>query len=154
MKKYRKSRNFPRQTDPKICVKCGPPALPDKMFGQSPYHSEGRQPICRVCIHKKKNNRDGKYTGHDYLRIEKEQGGHCKFYDPENPCENSGKRNTGLHIDHNHNIGKMRRLLCHYHNRRVVGMFDKLTDKEIYALLEYTGKWDAVLNVSKNAQSD
>ena len=66
-KEYRKSRNYPRQTYPKVCKNCGPPELPDRMFTSSPYHRDGRETRCNVCMHKKTYNPEGQYTAHDYL---------------------------------------------------------------------------------------
>ena len=143
-REYRQSRNFPRKKYPKVCTNCGPPKLPDDMFGKSPYHEDGREPRCRVCIHKKSYNPDGSYTAHDYLRVKKAQKGRCRFDHHDYPCK-SGE----LQIDHDHDTGEMRGLLCHDHNRMIVGRIDTLSPKEIHELLEYTGKLRGVLNAAR-----
>ena len=149
-KEYRQNRNFPRQTDPKECAKCGPPLLPDSMFHGDSYFVDGREPRCIVCIHKKSHNPDGKYTGHDYLRIEQEQGGYCRFYlfDGEG-CWNSDEADKRLHIDHDHETGEIRALLCHNHNRRVVSLFDKLSPDQLCEILKYTGKLSGVIETAR-----
>ena len=144
---YRQSRNFPRQNHPKVCANCGPPKLPNWMFGNSPYHTDGLEPRCKVCIHKKSHNRDGDYTGHDYLRVHKKQGGRCRFYHHAYPCNDTG--NGGLHIDHDHDTGEMRGLLCLDHNRTIIGRIEDLAPKEVYELLEYTGKLSGVLREAR-----
>ena len=72
---YRQSRNFPRQNHSKVCKRCGPPKLPGWMFGNDRRREDGRESRCKVCSHKKQHNPNGKYTGHDYVRVYKEQGG-------------------------------------------------------------------------------
>ena len=150
-KEYRKTRNFPRQTDPKVCSNCGPPALPDAMFYADSYHTDGREPRCIVCIHKKSHNPDGNYTGHDYLRMEQEQGGHCRFYfiDGEG-CSDIDYDDKGLHIDHDHESGEIRGLLCHNHNRRIVSLFDRLSPEQLCEILRYTDKLFGVIENAKD----
>lgn len=46
----------------------------------------------------------------DYERMAKEQGGKCKICDKKPKKRKLGHRN--LHIDHNHDNGKVRGLLC------------------------------------------
>ena len=43
----------------------------------------------------------------------------------------------------------MRGLLCHDHNRMIVGRIEDLNPKEIYELLEYTGKLSGVLREAR-----
>ena len=146
-KDYRSTRNFPRQTDPKVCSNCGPPALPDTMFYADSYHTDGREPRCTVCIHKKSHNPNGNYSGHDYPRIEQEQRGYCRFYfiDGEG-CSDIDSADKGLHIDHDHNSGEIRGLLCHNHNRRIVSLFDRLSPEQLCEMLEYTDKLSGVVD--------
>ena len=153
-KDYRKTRNFPRQTDPKVCNNCGLPALPDRMFKSDPYHKDGREPRCVVCLHKKSYNPDGTYTGHDYLRIEQEQGGHCQFYSIDSGgCSDMDSADKALHIDHD--SGKIRGLLCHNHNRRVVSLFDRLSPEQLCEILRYTDKLSGVIdNARYESDSD
>ena len=53
-------------------------------------------------------------TIEDYVRIYNEQGGKCSICGKQ---ESEFKRK--LHIDHNHNTGKFRGLLCHYCNTAI-----------------------------------
>jgi hypothetical protein len=129
LKKYRESRRHLRKSNPpaqdgiKVCKKCG--AGKDVAeFQANSRCADGRSIYCRFCTsivnHKYKEKDKIKGTAYrlriafnltleDRQRMKDEQGGVCAV------CGNAkgGQSGDGLVVDHDHDSGKVRALLCH-----------------------------------------
>lgn len=125
----------------KICVKCKKewPADTDH-FRVNRKYKDGLDRRCKVCVkqyfknyyrkHKEKWAKNGrlnrllkKYgmTEVEYNQMFEEQGGVCKIC-KEFPID--GPTNSGLCVDHDHETGKIRGLLCHKCNG-ALGILEK-----------------------------
>ncbi len=119
----------------KTCAQCGK-LFPISMFTNYAQSSDGKHSWCRDCKQKKaclynarpdeqqkiraRNlKRNYGITPQDYDRLYESQKGMCFL------CGRAGKRTglrEGLAVDHNHQTGKIRGLLCNTCNR-ALGLF-------------------------------
>ena len=97
----------------KPCTKCGAEKELEEFFRDS-RRKDGRKSCCKECtpqdpIAKRASHYKSTYgiTIEDYDRMLAEQGGKCAICPRTNPV-NGGR----FHVDHDHNTGKIRGLLC------------------------------------------
>lgn len=110
---------------------------PIKEFGLKSQRKDGHDTYCRDCNNIREQIKGTKQqrpplSREEYNRKLQEQGGVCAI------CKTPPKRRR-LHIDHNHQTGQIRDLLCHNCNL-AFGMMRE-DPKHIKALLAYAEKW-------------
>ena len=97
----------------KQCTKCHI-EKPINEFYKHKQQKDGRQPRCKVCYYKPKEqasrNLKSRYgiSLEDYDRMLEDQGGCCKVCGTDDPGGGRGR----FQVDHNHTTGKVRGLLC------------------------------------------
>lgn len=121
-------------------------------FHKSGISKNGRNSNCKICHHKKviewrKNNRQKTHvysrtaglksrygiTDNDFNNMVKKQDNKCLICN-EVPRRDKAFQTWNLHVDHCHNTGKVRGLLCHLCNR-ALGLFRERIDLVEKALL-------------------
>ncbi len=132
--KYDKQRLFQKQhPGQKECIKCGKIKYLAR-FNVHKTASDGHRNICKKCQniysqnhHKKKkialrNHNLEKFglTHDDYLQMFENQDGKCAICQTDDP----GKGLKNFNIDHDHNTGKNRALLCRHCNTALGGFKD------------------------------
>lgn len=110
------------------CNKCGR-VLSSEMFIKNKRNSSGRDPTCKEChnaklVNKKKYLRKYRMSIKDYNRLLAKQGGRCAI------C--GVMVADTLHVDHCHETGRVRGLLCRNCNFGL-GMFEDQYDRLIKA---------------------
>jgi len=114
-----------------ICIKCGP--KPRSHFTKNKKHKNGLQSKCKKCANEdaklryKKDNGDKmswnmrKYrygiTKNDFMKLKDKQFGLCTI------CYEKLPEDKKIHVDHDHETGKVRGLLCPRCNI-AVGIFE------------------------------
>lgn len=111
----------------KKCSKCGI-VKPKELFSIGRRYLDGRTSWCKECFKKYRESDNGKIQKlkycikrhynlelEEYTKIMIEQNGVCAI------CGSSGGDSRGgrLHVDHNHNTGKVRGLLCGNCNKAI-----------------------------------
>ena len=92
----------------KTCTKCGLEKPPTE-FRKAKLGKDGLSANCKTCHASDAMKRNYGITIEDYDRMFKEQGGVCKICGTDNPGKGKGR----FSIDHNHETGKVRGLLCY-----------------------------------------
>lgn len=126
--KYDKQRLFQEKyPGQKECIKCGKIKYLAR-FNVHKTASDGHRNVCKKCQaryasnhHKKtkialRNHNLGKFglTQDDYLQMLKDQDGKCMICGTDQPHPSPRFKNFA--VDHDHETGKNRALLCHYCN--------------------------------------
>lgn len=148
----------------KVCSRCQEPKSLDQ-FGNRSSAADGLSYWCKPCTnsHMAKRHKEGKsqewkkrnpekakevqrraifkmkygITLEEYEALLKKQNGICAIC--KEPCR-SGRR---LCVDHNHETGQVRGLLCVYCNRNIVGIIDTSKELVMRALKYVDGEVDA-----------
>jgi len=92
----------------KTCTKCGLEKA-DTEFRKSKLGKNGLSASCKTCHASDAMQRTYGITIGDYDRMFVKQSGVCKICGTDNPGTNKGR----FAIDHNHETGKVRGLLCY-----------------------------------------
>lgn len=93
----------------KQCKNCRE-VKPLSEFHPSPKNRGGVKPQCKVCYRKKQIEYRFKLTGEAHGKLLDKQDGRCAI------C---GRSNRKLHVDHDHDTGAVRGLLCGPCNRSI-----------------------------------
>jgi Recombination endonuclease VII len=120
----------------KQCIKCEE-SLPLESFVKDKRNKDGRGARCRSCTYASKQynpERQRRYklkhfygiTPDEYSRLLDEQGGVCQICKCP-PEENGAKNLQALRVDHCHETGKIRGLLCHNCNVAIGHLGDNLS---------------------------
>lgn len=99
----------------KICKSCGR-LLPDTEFTK-------KQSICKYCRRTKRMYQNYEITDEQYIQMWKDQKGKCKLCGKE-------LKDKYLDIDHDHQTGRVRGLLCRGCNLMLDEMFEKNVKEE------------------------
>ena len=124
----------------KICTKCGTEKDLEE-FALHPKGKQGRNPACRQCLNLAATERYERVTRNtnllrsygisldDYTALLKKQNYKCAV------CLREYTTQRKLVVDHDHETGKIRGLLCHYCNRGLGLLGD--TRESVERVLEY-----------------
>lgn len=135
----------------KTCRACGVEKSVEE-FSPSPEGNLGRHSYCRSCYNMRYNARyqlRRRYgmTVEDYNRMLAAQGGCCSICGATDP----GGRNKRFCVDHDHDTGRVRALVCHSCNL-LVGWLEKKGRPTLKQALNYLdrhaliGRIEALLN--------
>lgn len=129
------------ESSEKFCPNCKQTKPIDK-FHKNKYRYDGRQSYCAECLKilrrttQRKSDLLRKFniTDTEYDQLLENQDGKCAI------CGNTNRSGNRLAVDHNHDTGEVRELLCHRCNTGI-GLFEDNSD-----LLErarnYLTKWE------------
>jgi len=121
-------RKRPSLTDYKRCSQCKICKLRDKDFAH-----KGLSGICKLCHNDAKRLKTYGITGEEFRKMVDLQGGVCRI------CNGKQKNNRSLAVDHCHETGKNRGLLC---NRCNMGLGYFKDDATLMLLaIEYLKKY-------------
>ena len=109
----------------KPCLACKL-VKPLASFPRDKSRARGRHPYCKVCSRDKRLQRTYGTTNQDYEMLLKQQSGCCALCGAEQP----GGNNKHFDIDHDHETGVVRGLLCSYCNYRLVGAVEQRLKKQ------------------------
>lgn len=125
----------------KLCRECGlPKALGD--FHKAPLNRDGRSNLCKEC-HVLKclwYSRLRKYgiSEHEYFELLDAQDRRCAICGTDDPGKGKDKL-TGWPVDHNHETGEVRGLLCNDCNT-VIGRFNDNIERLMSAVRYLKGE--------------
>jgi hypothetical protein len=107
------------QHEPQVCVACGKSYIPKHLKAKAAFCS----PACKQDERKASGRQRELYLQRnygigaaDYDRILAEQGGGCALCGVKPEDLTAGRYRTYLHVDHCHDTGRVRGLLCPDHN--------------------------------------
>lgn len=137
----------------KTCVKCGT-LKPIEKFNKCKSHSDGLASWCKQCNsehckmyldHRRNLKMQKAYgiTGLDKLDMIDKQKGCCAI------CSKKFKGYSGynIHVDHDHDNGKVRGILCNTCNL-AVGQLEKIILPNHMAFMNYLHKWEIKHNAT------
>lgn len=104
----------------KLCVACKH-VKPLASFSRDKSRTQGCHPYCKICSRDKRLQHAYGATSQDYAVLLKQQNGRCALCNTKQP----GKNRKYFDIDHNHETGAIRGLLCSYCNYRIVGIVEQ-----------------------------
>ena len=133
----------------KTCVKCNTPRLHDD-FSKDKNRKDGLYVYCKICMrtwsreYRLRKPREAKHSEIKYkygITIDQynkklfEQGNCCAICGTDKP----GGGHENLYVDHDHNTGKVRGLLCRNCNLMLGHAFDKIEILE--SGISYINRW-------------
>lgn len=106
-----------RDTEGRKYCRKGDHWLPVEAFGLSSWTSDGVRATCRTCVRPARRQAERRHhlkslygiTEEDYKALLLAQGGSCAICGTDRPGGNGA---PSMHVDHCHNTGRIRGLLC------------------------------------------
>jgi hypothetical protein len=114
-----RATNCPRCRTRKICKQCQR-GLPLEAFNLNRLSADGRQWTCKECKSEIERERIYGLTGDQFDALLMSQGARCALCESPSP----GGRSQKWHVDHDHETGRVRGLLCFACNIQL-GLYEK-----------------------------